>query len=515
MKRLNRLLYSNKLFALIMLLIQVAVFVAIFIWISDYSQAVLGFTTLFSGILILFEVNRSGEPTFKMTWIVLIAIIPVFGGLLYLFMRIRTVAWNINENYRKIQDINKRYLAADRELSKNLAEQDRRENSFIDYLQEYGGSPAYAAGYVEYYPIGEKMYESMKRELQNAEKFIFMESFIINTTSRMWREILQILKSKVSQGVEVRVLFDAMGCITTMPRGYEEFLQRIGIKCHVFSPIMPLISTHQNNRDHRKILVVDGKCAFCGGINIADEYINEKVRFGHWKDTGFMLRGKGVAGFTSLFLDMWNVNAERVEDGGIYINATTTTDFPETGKAEGVIVPFGDVPFDDVYTGKRAYLHNLESASEYVYIMTPYLVIDNEMFESMKYAAQRGVNVKIIMPHIPDKAYAFYLARTYYRELLRAGIEIYEYTPGFVHAKMSVSDGSRAIVGTINHDYRSLYLHYECAAYMLNVPAIGDIEKDFDETLAKSQQITLADLKHFNIFTRMLGHILRLVAPLL
>lgn len=515
MKRLSRLLYSNKLFALIMLLFQIAAFVAIFIWISDYSQAVLGFTTLFSAVLIIIEVNKSGEPTFKMTWIVLISIIPVFGGLLYLFMRIRTVAWNIKENYRKIQAINKCYLMKDKELEKKLAEHDRRENSFIDYLQEYGGSPAYASNCLEYYPIGEEMYDAMKRELIRAEKFIFMEFFIINTSSRMWNEILQILRGKVSQGVEVRVLFDAMGCITTMPRGYEEFLHRLGIKCHVFSPIMPLISTHQNNRDHRKILVVDGKCAFCGGINIADEYINDRVRFGHWKDTGFMMRGKGVAGFTSMFLDMWNVNAERVEDGGMYINASLKADFNVPETTEGIVVPFGDTPFGEEHIGKRTYLHNLENASEYVYIMTPYLVIDNEMFESMKYAAQRGVRVKIVLPHIPDKAYAFYLARTYYRELLRAGIEIYEYTPGFVHAKMSVSDGRRAIVGTINHDYRSLYLHYECAAYMLNVPAIADMERDFDETLAKSQQITLEDIKHFNIFTRMLGHILRLVAPLL
>ncbi|MBQ3471774.1 MAG: cardiolipin synthase [Clostridia bacterium] len=515
MKRLNRLLYSNKLFALVMLLIQVAVFVAIFIWISDYSQAVLGFTTLFSAILIIIEVNRSGEPTFKMTWIVLIAIIPVFGGLLYMFMRIRTVAWNIDENYKKIQEINKRYLSCDKELLRFLAEQDKLENSFIDYLQVYGGSPAYGSTNVKYYPIGEDMYEAMRQELQNAEKFIFMEFFIINTMSRMWEEILQILKTKVSQGVEVRVMFDAMGCIATMPRDYDEYLQRLGIKCHIFSPIMPLISTHQNNRDHRKILVVDGKCAFSGGINIADEYINEKVRFGHWKDTGFKICGNGVAGFTAMFLDMWNVNAERVEDGGIYINATNETNFPETNSVNGVVVPFGDTPFDEEYVGKRAYLHNLESASDYVYIMTPYLVIDNEMFESMKYASQRGVDVKIIMPHIPDKAYAFYLARTYYKELLRAGIEIYEYTPGFIHAKMSVSDGKRAIVGTINHDYRSLYLHYECAAYMLDTPAIADMEKDFAATLAKSQRITLEDIKKFNIFTRMIGHIMRLVAPLL
>lgn len=515
MKKLNRLLYSNKVFAMIMLLIQIAAFVSMFIWISDYSHALWGFTTLFSALLIIIEVNRDSEPTFKMTWIMLIAIIPVFGGLLYLFMNIRTVAWNINDDYRRIQSMNRKYLDRDEELEKQLAAMDKRESSFVEYLQRYGGSPAYNETAVQYYPIGERMYEDMKRELLKAEKFIFMEFFIINTSSRMWAETLEILRAKARQGVEVRLLFDAMGCVGTMPRHYDEYLRRLGIKCRIFSPIMPLISTHQNNRDHRKILVVDGECAFSGGINIADEYINAKVRFGHWKDTGFMLRGKGVAGFTAMFLDMWNVNAESIEDGGAYIEACMQEDREHETDPEGFVVPFCDTPFDDEYVGKRAYLHNLENASDYVYIMTPYLVLDNEMYESMKYAAQRGVDVKIIMPHIPDKPYAFYLARTYYKKLLKAGIEIYEYTPGFVHAKMSVSDGCRAIVGTINHDYRSLYLHYECAAYMMNVPAILEIERDFKDTLAKSQQITTETIKHFNLLTKLVGHITRLVAPLL
>ena len=307
-------------------------------------------------------------------------------------------------------------------------------------------------------------------------------------------------------------MYDAMGCAATVPRNYSEALEHYGIKCRVFSPIMPLLSTHQNNRDHRKIIVVDGVTAFSGGINLADEYINEKKRFGHWKDTGFMLYGDGAAGFTSMFLDMWNVNENGdIEDGRSYIKAPAACLAGE----DGYVIPFGDTPLDDVYVGKRAYIHNLYNASDYVYIMTPYLVIDDEMYESMKYAAQRGIDVKLILPHIPDKPYAFYLARTYYRELLEVGIEIYEYTPGFVHAKMSVSDGTRAVVGTINHDYRSLYLHYECAAYMMNVPAIIDIEHDFRDTLAKSQKITLEDVKHFNIFTRIIGHVMRLVAPLI
>ena len=444
MKKIYRLLYSNKFVAMVMLLMQIITFVAMYIWISDYSKVLFGLSTVLSAVLIIFEINRTEESTFKMTWITLIAIIPIFGALFYLFTRAQGVSMNIGDDYKNIQEANKKF-------------------------------------------------------------------FIINHTSRMWNEILEILKKKVKQGVEVRVMYDGMGCIVTLPRKYNEYLERQGIKCRIFSPIVPLLSTHQNNRDHRKIIVIDGAVAFCGGINISDEYINEKMRFGHWKDTGFMLRGEAVAGFTAMFLEMWNVNDEHIEDCGEYIQASKKYSV----STDGFVIPFGDTPLDEVYVGKRAYINNLNNASEYTYIMTPYLVIDDEMYECMKYAAQRGVDVKIIMPHIPDKKYAFYLARTYYKELLKAGIEIYEYTPGFVHAKMSISDGKKAIVGTVNHDYRSLYLHYECAAYMLNVPAVMDIERDFKDTLELSQKITLEDVKHFNIFTKLLGHIIRLVAPLL
>ncbi len=512
MKKLNRVLYSNKFFALIMLLIQIAVFIAMFIWISDYSKVIIGLTTLLSAVMIILEVNRSEEePTFKMAWITLVAIIPVFGALFYLFTRAGAISKNISEDYHAAQEINKKYLTENEDVLKTLALENKRENAFASYLSRYGGSPVYSNSPVQYYSIGERMFEDVKKELMKAEKFIFMEFFIINHTSRMWREILDILRQKARQGVEVRVMYDAMGCVGTLPRGYNETLEKIGIKCRVFSPIVPLMSTHQNNRDHRKIIVVDGAAAFCGGINIADEYINEKLRFGHWKDTGFMLRGSAVAGFTAMFLNMWNIYGAGAEDGGKYITASE----PNRVSADGFVIPFGDTPLDNVYIGKRAYIHNLDNASDYVYIMTPYLVIDDEMYESLKYAAQRGVDVKIILPHVPDKPYAFYLARTYYKALISAGIEIYEYTPGFIHAKMSVSDGARAIVGTINHDYRSLYLHYECAAYMMNVPAVIDIERDFKDTLLKSQKITLGDIKRFNIFTRLIGHVMRLVAPLL
>ncbi len=510
MKKLLRLLYSNKFVALFMFLIQIAVFIGMFMWISDYSKALVGFSTILSTVLIIIEINSSEEPTFKVTWILLISVIPIFGALFYLYTRGRSVSYNIKEDYMYAQMINRQYLVQDDEVLKNIDLTNKHEGGFVRYLSKYGGSPVYGNTAVQYYHIGERMFEDMKKELLKAEKFIFMEFFIINSADRMWNEIFEILSEKAKSGVEVRVMYDAMGCLTTLPRHYDEVIKKHGIKCRVFSPIVPLISTHQNNRDHRKVLVIDGKTAFSGGINLADEYINEKERFGHWKDTGFMLRGSAVAGYTSMFLDMWNINDENIEDGGEYITSSEVI-----SETTGFVLPFGDTPLDDVYVGKRAYIHVLDNASDYVYIMTPYLVIDDEMYESLKYAAQRGVDVRIIMPHIPDKAYAFYLARTYYKSLIKEGIKIYEYTPGFVHAKVCVSDGKRAVVGTINFDYRSLYLHYECASYMNNVPAILDIEQDCKDTFEKSQEITLEDIKKFGPFSKLIGHLTRLVAPLM
>lgn len=276
MKKIYRLLYSNKFVAMVMLLMQIITFVAMYIWISDYSKVLFGLSTVLSAVLIIFEINRTEESTFKMTWITLIAIIPIFGALFYLFTRAQGVSMNIGDDYKNIQEANKKYLVQDEDVMKSIYQTDKNQDGFARYLSKYGGSPAYTNTGVQYYSIGERMFEDMKKELLKAEKFIFLEFFIINHTSRMWNEILEILKKKVKQGVEVRVMYDGMGCIVTLPRKYNEYLERQGIKCRIFSPIVPLLSTHQNNRDHRKIMVIDGAVAFCGGINISDEYINER-----------------------------------------------------------------------------------------------------------------------------------------------------------------------------------------------------------------------------------------------
>ena len=512
MKKIVKLMFSQTSIIILLLAFQVLFLFsgALRITEDEHFTYLSGAIRALSVVVMVYIINKGGNPESKLSWIIQIAVFPIFGTFLYIFVQGQKLPLVFNKESKRIRRKTSAYVKQEGDILRELWAKDRRKYNFVKYMNEYADVSAFKNTDVTYFSLGEEKWKVMLREMEKAEKYIFLEYFIIGE-GKMWGSVLEVLKRKAAQGVDVRVMYDGMGCIVTLPRKYNEYLERQGIKCRIFSPIVPLLSTHQNNRDHRKIMVIDGAVAFCGGINISDEYINEKMRFGHWKDTGFMLRGEAVAGFTAMFLEMWNVNDEHIEDCGEYIQASKKYSV----STDGFVIPFGDTPLDEVYVGKRAYINNLNNASEYTYIMTPYLVIDDEMYECMKYAAQRGVDVKIIMPHIPDKKYAFYLARTYYKELLKAGIEIYEYTPGFVHAKMSISDGKKAIVGTVNHDYRSLYLHYECAAYMLNVPAVMDIERDFKDTLELSQKITLEDVKHFNIFTKLLGHIIRLVAPLL
>ena len=510
MRKFLKFLSQRIVIVTFLIFLQIMWFVGMFLKVTSYSQYITAAFKILSILVVIYIMNRSDNPSVKLGWIVVILLFPLFGGLLYLTIGGKQPISYLRRKLEPMIEESARHLKADPEIEQELKEKDGSTASQIYYLEHQSGFPAYKDSKVDYYPSGEDCFKVMAEELRKAKEYIYLEYFIIEE-GIMWNTILDILEEKVKEGVDVRVMYDDVGCIFNLPSHYADFLRKKGIKCIVFNRYIPIFSTVFNNRDHRKILVIDGDVAFTGGINFADEYINEKMRFGHWKDTGFMLRGEAVAGFTAMFLEMWNVNDEHIEDCGEYIQASKKYSV----STDGFVIPFGDTPLDEVYVGKRAYINNLNNASEYTYIMTPYLVIDDEMYECMKYAAQRGVDVKIIMPHIPDKKYAFYLARTYYKELLKAGIEIYEYTPGFVHAKMSISDGKKAIVGTVNHDYRSLYLHYECAAYMLNVPAVMDIERDFKDTLELSQKITLEDVKHFNIFTKLLGHIIRLVAPLL
>jgi cardiolipin synthase len=337
-----------------------------------------------------------------------------------------------------------------------------------------------------------------------------MEYFIVEK-GYMWGTILEVLKQKAEEGVEVRFMYDGMCAISMLPYGYPKQLERYGIQCKMANRIQPFLSTTQNNRDHRKICVVDGKVGFTGGINLGDEYINRKERFGYWKDTAVMLKGDAVQSLTMIFLQMWNVEERRPEAYRRYLTARGE----ELRRGLGYVIPYADSPFDNENVGEEVYFHILNHAKKYVHIMTPYLILDNEMITTLVRAAKSGIEVIIIMPHIPDKWYAFAVAKTYYKELIEGGVQIYEYTPGFVHAKVFVSDDDTATVGTINLDYRSLYLHFECGVFIYNNPEIEKIEQDFRQTLAKSHKVTLVEAKERSLLTKITGHVLRLVAPLM
>ena len=403
----------------------------------------------------------------------------------------------------------KKYLKQNSQQKEKLKQENPQMDGMVSYMMEHGNCPVYGQTSVTYFPLGDDMFPEMLRQIEKAEKFIFMEYFILEE-GYMWETILELLKKKVKEGVEVRVLYDGMCVLTLLPSFYPRILEKEGIRCKMFAPIKPLFSSHYNNRDHRKILVIDGKTGFTGGINLADEYINKKERFGHWKDTGLMIQGAAVQKFTCMFLEMWNVSERRDPDYETFLTA------PDTDRQDdGYVIPYDVMPYGTERMGKQVYLDILNTACKYVHIMTPYLILDYEMITALTFAAKRGVEVAIIMPHIPDKKYAFALAKTYYNELLEAGVQIWEYEPGFVHAKVFVSDDKKAAVGTVNLDYRSLYHHFECGVFFYGNSEIKKVEEDFQKTKEKSIFITPADYKKLKRTTRLEGKVLRIVAPLM
>ena len=349
----------------------------------------------------------------------------------------------------------------------------------------------------------------MLEDLAKAEQFIFMEYFIIEE-GYMWGKILEILTAKARAGVDIRVMYDGMCEMFQLPADYWKLLEKEGIKAKAFAPIRPLISSHYNYRDHRKILVIDGKIAYTGGVNLADEYINHKERFGYWKDTAIRIRGEAAHSFTLMFTQMWNAGRKEPDELPKLAEESWK---PE--KASGTVIPYCDCPLDGERVGESVYMDILYRANNYVHIMTPYLILDGELATALKYAAERGVDVRLILPGIPDKKMAYALAKSHYRELLRSGVKIYEYSPGFVHAKVFVSDDKKAVVGTINLDYRSLYHHFECAVYMYKTDCIPDIEQDFQNTMAQCRTVTEETVKNETFFYRFFGRILKFLAPLM
>lgn len=512
-KVLFRIVFGRTAFVVLFLLLQIGFLFSCFRWLSNYLVYIYGGMLALTALVVIYILNEKSNPSFKLAWVIPVLVIPVFGTFLYLFVQFQIGTKWINRRLKDAGDETSPYLEQNPITEKRLKKVSRDKANLAVYLKNCGGFPVCQNTSVRYFPLGDAMFPEFKRQLKNARKFIFMEYFIIER-GKMWGEILEILEEKAAQGVEVRVMYDGMCCMMLLPYHYPQVLEKKGIRCKMFSPIKPTLSTHQNNRDHRKICVIDGHTAFTGGINLADEYINAVERFGHWKDTAVMLQGEGVQSFTMMFLQMWNITERQKESYGKYIYPGE--ELLNDAKPElGFVIPYGDSPLDGENVGERVYMDIINQARDYVHMMTPYLILDNEMVTALTFAAKRGVDTVLMMPHIPDKKYAYLLARSYYPELIEAGVKIYEYTPGFVHAKVFVSDDETAVVGTINLDFRSLYLHFECGVWIHKNPVVDAIEEDFLETLKKCRQVTLEDCRRYPFLPKFAGRMLRLIAPLM
>ena len=364
----------------------------------------------------------------------------------------------------------------------------------------------------EYFRLGEEQFAAMLRELEKAERFIFMEYFIIEE-GRMWDSLLDILRRKARAGVDVRVIFDDVGCMNTLPFRYDRCLEEQGIRALAFNPFRPVLSAVMNNRDHRKITVIDGHTGFTGGVNLADEYINARSKYGHWKDTGVLLRGEAVWNLTRLFLEMWNAFRPTDENLDAF-RPRALSDAPFAD--DGFVQPYGDTPLDNEVLAENVYLNIVNQARRSLDIFTPYLVIDHEMTRALCLAAGRGVRVRLILPGIHESRVLKRLAASHFPELIEGGVEIYEYEPGFIHAKSFVCDGEIATVGTINMDYRSLYLHFECGCLFYRSAVVAEIAADMEETLSRCRQLRRPQRSRLRGPLReLIDATLRLFAPLM
>lgn len=510
-KGLIHALFSRFGVILLLFLWQVAILLGVFIWFRDLQPFISGLMTGFAVVMVLYLLNSRFDPTAKITWLVIIMLMPVFGAFLLGYTQSeighRLIKRRVDQITRQAKD----RIPQDMEVIRRLEQEAPGVVALAHYMGRSGCYPVFDNTAVTYFPLGERKWEEMLRQLEQAQHYIFMEYFIVEE-GLMWGKVLEILAKKAAEGVEVRIMIDGFCEFTTLSHNYPEKLKNLGIKCKMFAPLTPFVSTHYNYRDHRKILVIDGHTAFTGGVNLADEYINHKKRFGHWKDTAVMLKGQAAQSFALMFLEMWGIEEKELEFNQ-FLSVAAASQGEE--KAPGYVMPYGDCPLDDERVGERVYMDILNRAHKYVHIMTPYLILDGEMETALKFAAERGVDVKLILPGIPDKRAAYALAKSHYRSLLDSGVKIYEYTPGFVHAKLFVSDDREGVVGTINLDYRSLYHHFECAAYLYGVPCLADMEADCQATLAQCRAVTYETIKAESWIRKLLGCIMKVVAPLM
>ena len=511
MRRVLNFIFSRMVIVGLLILFQLALIIGVIWKLSNYFVYFYIVSVLVSIIVVIRLVSKKDNPSYKLAWAIPIMLFPVFGGFFYLLAGNSKLSKKISKRLEVIYYRTTPHLRQDPKIIKALEEKDRQMANQVKYINDYALFPMYQNTTTKYLSPGESFFESLMEELEKAEHFIFMEYFIIRE-GEMLDPIIEILERKAKQGVDVRFLYDDIGSLRTVPYKYEEKLRKKGIRCEVFNPLAPVLNMILNNRDHRKITVIDGHTGYMGGINLADEYINAIEKYGHWKDAAIMIKGEAVWNLTMMFLQTWNFSNGEFDD---YEKFKPHTYHPEPFESDGYVQPYGDSPLDRETVGENVYLNLLHRAKDYVYISTPYLIVDNEMVTALTLAAKSGLDVRIVTPYKEDKWYVHIVTRAYYKQLLEAGIKIYEYTPGFIHSKTVVSDDEVAIVGSINMDYRSLYLHFECATLVYQNKTVFEVKEDYLKMLEVCTPITLEICNSVSIATRILRSILRLFAPLM
>ncbi len=509
MNRLKLFLRSRFFIGAFCILLEFAQLLAVFILLYKFFLPITILSWVFHFGILLYLINHDEIPEFKMPWLIILFLLPILGA--FIFMLLSSDSTSKKEYARSKKALNEiRRFQKQTTVIDKLHEQDETAWLQANYLYHIAGMPCFENSKVTYYPLGENFHAALLEELKKAESFIFMEYFIVQE-GKMWNAIHEVLKDKVAEGVSVYFMYDDFGCIATLPWHYHEQLCSEGIHCVIANKFTPVLSHIHNNRDHRKITVIDGKVGFTGGVNLADEYINAVVKHGHWKDTAIKIEGEAVQNLSALFLTNWNTQSKEVIDCAAYMRiGDVSIDRKE------IVIPFGDGPeptYKDTI-GKDVYLNMISAAKRYLYITTPYLICDHEILNALRIVAKKGVDVRIITPHIPDKKTVFLMTRSNYKMLIDSGVKIYEYTPGFIHAKSFVCDDKFAVCGTINLDYRSLVHHFECGAWMYRTKCIEDMKSDFLKTISLSENIT-ADKAKLRGWQKLLAEVMKVFSPLL
>lgn len=490
-------------------LIQIIWVVVLLMRLNEYSQIITLLTVAIELVLVLAVYSMDTNAAFKLPWIILITVAPIVGICVFFLFGRSGATKKVRARYRKIDQQLFAYLNQDEQIIEELSKKDERLANDFKYLWKCASSPVYKNTDVKYYGDTCDAMAAQLEDMMQAKKFIFLEYHAIEM-AESFQALRKVLMAKAREGVEIRILYDDAGCIGFLNPRFIKYMESMGIQCRVFNPIMPVLNIFMNNRDHRKITVIDGKVAYTGGYNLADEYFNITHPYGVWKDTGIRLVGDAVASLTVTFLQMWNATAEADREFQTY--------FPKLdyrAADTGFVQPYADGPLTDGYFAEDVYLNLIKSAKHFFYAATPYLIISDDMTRELCLAAERGVDVRIVTPGIPDKKLVYQTTRSYYAPLVRRGVRIYEYTPGFIHQKQTLCDGETATVGTINFDYRSLYHHFENGVLLHGCGAIGAIGEDFAQIFEVSREVTEQYKGKRSMGLRIIQCILRLFAPLL